>query len=405
MDSTISGEATSSLRHTFEELDVKSWAQKGQAHLSSPEQQLSRIHSQNQRLRRAEAASRIVLKKYSPKPPRTSGCPFTQHTSLENDFTTIGTRGSLGCPFATNGANGLPTPPGNPYSAENERSDPIEAEFHRDIVSTSSYSNTNTNPNKCPIRFLDQHSPEEVAQYFENHKHEIPRSHEVCVKRYQKNSDSIRQLDAKYGNLVSMIQGLGVKHKQYLPDGDLNEIEDKSEEDGGQDSRSVKQWAEDVSHGPSVPASSEHQVAPSHVETDKYVNDEDPRIPHFERPLREVRVGESPSRPWGISVPLPAEGADGTETRHEGASSIPAPVPVDLQNRPQAGRKSPVGQVRRSASSQGPESHQIDRSQSRGFKDRHPMPKPTPQMMVFHGPVFFGYSSEEVTKLLQSGAM
>ena len=39
----------------------------------------------------------------------------------------------------------------------------------------------------CPIRFLDQHSPEEVATYFERHKHELPRSHEVCVKRYQSN--------------------------------------------------------------------------------------------------------------------------------------------------------------------------------------------------------------------------
>ena len=60
----------------------------------------------------------------------------------------------------------------------------------------------NTDVGVCPIRFLDQHSPEEVATYFEKHKHELPRSHEVCVRRYQKNEEQIRKLDAKYGSPV-----------------------------------------------------------------------------------------------------------------------------------------------------------------------------------------------------------
>jgi len=60
---------------------------------------------------------------------------------------------------------------------------------------------------------MDQHSPEEIAKYFENHKHEIPRSHAICVNRFQRNGESMRQIDEKYGNLVNMIQGLGQKHK------------------------------------------------------------------------------------------------------------------------------------------------------------------------------------------------
>ena len=38
------------------------------------------------------------------------------------------------------------------------------------------------------------------------------------MRRYQSNEEQIRQLDAKYGNLVSMIQGLGAKHKEMLPE-------------------------------------------------------------------------------------------------------------------------------------------------------------------------------------------
>ena len=56
------------------------------------------------------------------------------------------------------------------------------------------------------------------GQYFEKHKHELPRSHEVCINRFQSNAQSIEELDRKYGDLVSMIQGLGQKHQDYLPE-------------------------------------------------------------------------------------------------------------------------------------------------------------------------------------------
>jgi hypothetical protein len=97
----------------------------------------------------------------------------------------------------------------------------------------------------CPIRFLDQHDPEEVAQYFEKHKHELPRSHEVCITRFQSNQDSIEQLDRKYGNLVNMIQGLGQKHQAWLPEEPEDAIEEEPEvemvTDGKADAK-VEKW-------------------------------------------------------------------------------------------------------------------------------------------------------------------
>ena len=163
----------------------------------------------------------------------------------------------------------------------------------------------------CPIRFLDQHSPEEVAAYFESHKHELPRSHEICVKRYQSNEEQIRQLDAKYGNIVSMIQGLGQKHVSLLPE---KMGEDDFEEDEHASHEKIRQWASTVYTGPEV------------ANGEKEEEEEEERLPHFDRPLKDVRLGESPSRPWGIQVPLDA--AD----RHKSNSSSVAAVagPVEL---------------------------------------------------------------------------
>lgn len=140
---------------------------------------------------------------------------------------------------------------------------------------------------KCPIRYLDQHSPEEVAEYFENHKHEIPRSHAICIKRYQSNEESIKQLDAKYGNLVSMIQGLGAKHQSLLA---IKEGEQSSNIEQNSIEK-VERWADDVK-----PVTENVTVGES--------EDAEMRESHFARPLKEVRLGESPSRPWGISIPV-----------------------------------------------------------------------------------------------------
>jgi hypothetical protein len=284
---------------------------------------------------------------------------------LEHDFTTPGKTGNLECPFAKMAQNGLPDTPNS--------HDPIAAEFHQDHSSVASQSPLG----KCPIRFLDKHSPEEIAQYFENHKHEIPRSHAVCVKRYQKNEDSIRALDAKYGNVVNMIQGLGVKHKQYLPD------EDKVVDQEGSSNEAVEQWAEDVSQK-SIPPQPGAQ--------------EEPRVSHFERPLREIRVGESPSRPWGISVPVDKEippsamGSDMNQAEQPVQSKItPPPAPAVVG----------VPQTLLRPKSQSKPEQTVQTKSAVNRQETSSLPSP-PQQIIFNGPVFFGYSADDAAKLLRN---
>lgn len=225
--------------------------------------------------------------------------------SLEKDFTTKGVRGGLRCPFArpnniNQSENGVSHGIEDPFGAANGDAcghdpDPIKAEQHdrrsSQAPSGSAKSSTTRCPvARCPIRYLDQHSPEAVADYVERHKHEIPRSHAICVQRYQKDSSSMRHLDAKYGNLISMIRGLSVKHQAYLPDRARSEAGNSSSS-----AERVGKWAEEVGLKPQM-------HAPIKEEEE---DGEEERKGHFDRPLREVRLGESPSRPWGIPVPFP----------------------------------------------------------------------------------------------------
>jgi hypothetical protein len=268
---------------------------------------------------------------------------------------------------------------------------------------------------RCPIRFLDQQSPEEVAKYFEVHRHEIPRSHEACVKRWQTNQESIRQLDEKYGNLVNMLQGLGAKHKPLLPSEPGQAGERESAE-------KIEKWAEDCTGDPAPGSLAAEQ--PSEV-----------RSGHFERPLREIRVGESPSRPWGISVPqadglapstASVEAGRGTEHEiarsTEPASSPSCPLPDALapadgaERPPPVARRPPADAVseasKPSAAPSGPifdaGLRAIDREHDRVPARPQPSAElgdvgndPQPARMVFTGPVFFGYSADEASKLLK----
>lgn len=343
---------------------------------------------------------------------------------MEQDFTSSGVVGNLGCPFAsmtkigdkrrlgsqTSGSQRpgrLPTPPQTKISVI---VDPIAAEFHAEIVPSPPPSVT-ASASKCPIRFLDQHSPEEVAQYFENHKHEIPRSHEVCVKRYQTNSESIRQLDAKYGNLVNMIQGLGVKHQPLLPTAEeegVAAMERKSMD-------KVEQWAEGVA-GDDV---AEAEESPDAEDEDQH------REGRFERPLKEIRVGESPSRPWGISVPLEhgLATSDDFKKKGEGAQLAPfisALTDAEGKQSPSRGKcrfghgadtgtAPPIGQTAvddRPSQSRPTTSEPTSATKAKAVpscreskSSQTPFPK-HPQM-VFNGPVFIGYPAEQAATLLQ----
>jgi hypothetical protein len=107
------------------------------------------------------------------------GDEATRHPTVQEDFeqdftTRNGTPSKLESPFAkiTN------------RSPPNIQVDPIAAEFYGGGLVGSGAASAQHNPSKCPIRYLDQYSPEEVTKYFENYKHEIPRSHAVCISRY-----------------------------------------------------------------------------------------------------------------------------------------------------------------------------------------------------------------------------
>ncbi|TDZ25905.1 hypothetical protein Cob_v000945 [Colletotrichum orbiculare MAFF 240422] len=233
-------------------------------------------------------------------------------TVLEQDFTIEGKKGHLECPFSASKADGTA---GETQGAENGTHDPTPHHSADPICvamleESTSQPAVHGSPAKCPIRYLDQHSPEEIAHYVETHKHELPRSHEVCVRRYQKNETQIKKLDAKYGNLVNMIQGLSALHQPMLPSSQI----EQEEIDRASNER-VQNWAKAVTATGSDDAD-QTQPEPEDAEEN--------RQSHFDRPLKEVRVGESPSRPWGISVPV--YDSNGLDDQERPMSPPPAPV-------------------------------------------------------------------------------
>ncbi len=347
-------------------------------------------------------------------------------TVLEQDFTVEGKKGLLACPFSreptqdtrgtsapvddshgSNGAADDPTP--------HKSSDPICAAMLEETAPATSQAAA---ASKCPIRFLDKHSPEEIAKYVETHKHEIPRSHEVCVRRYQRNEEQIRKLDAKYGNLVSMIKDLGNLHQPMLPSpegGEQVEVDRASNE-------RVESWAQGVT-------TSDPELA-NEAPTD------DDRESRFDRPLRDVRLGESPSRPWGISVPLAAGFPQEDSQRPE--SPPPAPVmmldPLRPSNEPTGPKKCPFDHTKMSFPLSFPATHGHGTPNRAGGTDHEPGPsftppkaqappsspprpvfvnpvdiaaskaeKGNPPQMVFNisGPVFIGYPMEQAIEFLQ----
>ncbi|KAJ4371563.1 hypothetical protein N0V83_004782 [Neocucurbitaria cava] len=356
---------------------------------------------------------------------------------LEKDFTTPGTPSKLGCPFASGSGRGSPlaTPRSSTsrLSLRGRRSkrpsftDPIRAEIcSNDPTSASPSVAASGSAAVCPIRFLDQHDPEEVAKYFEKHKHELPRSHEVCITRFQSNQESIEQLDRKYGNLVNMIQGLGQKHQAWLPEEpeDAIEEEPEAEADPGPDDKAdakVQKWATAVS------ASLQDGTPPAADESEEQALEDETRTTHFDRPFKEVRVGESPSRPWGITIPAKYTNAESSSSVGSAATASPqlplhtpqptgetprkpgkcpfdhramgmmppqqSPRPApDTQSKP-APTAIPTTPANRPAQPHTPGPEQQPREQEAS--------KVVPQM-IFNGPVFLGYPPDQLIALLQN---
>ena len=288
----------------------------------------------------------------SPSISENAGCPFASMANLGKQDS--GKADAL----QSQRPDSLPT---LPHTQEHLEHKPA-LEGNNDGSISSSPSITGS-VSKCPIRMLDERSPEEIAEYFEHHKHEIPRSHEICVKRFQSNTESIRQLDAKYGNLVNMIQGLGMKHQPLLPaKGDEEDIPDVDEKS----IKKVESWADTVKENP--------EEADLHSTLLANPSDTDAREGHFDRPLKEVRVGESPSRPWGISV--------------SGAAAIPDTVKSEAGPTP----KEPEERQRRG----GIEKVAIPLKGHGTGAQNDDKPK-----MVFTGPVFIGYSAEQAASLIE----
>ncbi|KAK3941569.1 hypothetical protein QBC46DRAFT_382520 [Diplogelasinospora grovesii] len=273
----------------------------------------------------------------------------SQSTVLEQDFTVEGKKGDLACPFSkksdevandivpgvdaevsNNDAQNLTDTTVDP--TPHKSSDPICAAMLEETTPAAAHA---PGAAKCPIRFLDKHSPEEIAHYVEKHKHEIPRSHEVCVRRYQKNEEQIKKLDAKYGNLVSMINDLSHLHQPMLPSAAGGGEEDPEDLDRASNKR-VENWAQTVSANDPEQQQDENEMLP--VEKD--------RESHFDRPLRDVRVGESPSRPWGISVPLMAPSGQPGDDVQRPESPPPAP-PVSMPSLLQTPKEGPMTWARK----------------------------------------------------------
>ena len=296
-----------------------------------------------------------------------TGLPDVNQNPLDNiecPFAAMSRLGELETPKVASSVihrpDSLPSPPhtqghlaGVPHENANDRHDSPPPSISGSI-------------SKCPIRMLDERSPEEIAQFFENHKHEIPRSHEICVRRYQSNSQIIRELDAKYGNLANMIKGLGVKHQPLLPSKEGDE-----EDDAAMDTKSmrnVESWAHDVDvvrGGADIPH-----------DTKTHDSGLENRKGHFDRPLKEIRVGESPSRPWGISIPPAAPHLNLGE-------GVPTPTPKGAQAK--------AGDANFDNKARIATDHKSDE------------PREDKPRMLFTGPVFIGYGPDEAFALVKEG--
>lgn len=277
---------------------LKGWTRSAEDSTSRSASIASRSSKNIQSLRRGASSSTTFYEQDFTVPGKKSQllCPFVQKLNhLRRISTTSNSNTGDKSMMTDRKAARRASAPDMEDNTPHHSADPICAALYAETHVSAPPSAAGSN--KCPIRFLDQHSPEEIAAYFETHKHEIPRSHEVCVKRYQRSEGDVRKLDAKYGNdIVNMLQGLGQKHQPMLPkDEELQLYADPEEEK--KTNKRVENWAKNVSND------GIDSLDPAEAATSPMEGADDDRESRFDRQMKEVRVGESPSRPWGISVP------------------------------------------------------------------------------------------------------
>ncbi|UNI14504.1 hypothetical protein JDV02_001125 [Purpureocillium takamizusanense] len=343
-------------------------------------------------------------------------------TALEQDFTVQGKKGNLQCPFSKTAAGGSAEAASGEAPATGQQhhdvDDPICMAMYEESASQPPPSGTGAS--KCPIRFMDRHSPEEIAHYVETHKHELPRSHEVCLRRYQKSEDQMKKLDSKYGNIVSMIEGLSQLHQPMLPEEEQQQQQRRRSDVDRASNERVENWAHAVT-----------ATAAPHVDEELVQVDAD-RQSHFDRPLKEVRVGESPSRPWGISVPIyEMSGPENDHPRSPPAAPVRIPSPLQPLQLPSKGvGKCPFDHIKLAALKElaaaakseekaipGPSAADAESPFTTGRATTNSVPTPIPQpafinpaglkengggvpQMVFTGPVFIGYPMNEALQFM-----
>jgi hypothetical protein len=240
--------------------------------------------------------------------------------------------------------------------------------------------------------------------------------------RYQSNEDQIKQLDAKYGNLVSMIAGLGQRHKDMLPPEPEDQEQGEEIVEDALSGEQVRKWAKSVSA---------EAVADEDAIEDDNPDAPEVRVSHFDRPMRDIRVGESPSRPWGISIP--AEYVEKANSEHDNKLAPRVSAPAKLEQPPQqkpeestaeqppprcpfghgAGPKPPGHDVTPATLPLPPkvDKREYDATSNQAVANEPPTfiahtaasnaQSENAPKMVFNGPVFIGYSAEDAAKILK----
>ena len=149
------------------------------------------------------------------------------------------------------------------------------------------------------------------------------------------------------------------------------------------------------------------------------------RTAQFDRPLNEVRLGESPSRPWGISIPA-------KYTNEESSSSVGSAPTASPQLPLETGR--PIGETSQKRGKCPFDHRAVDQMPAHQNSPPFPPPLPPPAstafrmpppeqqaqpqaqapqvkelesrrlipQMVFNGPVFLGYPPDQLVALLQN---
>lgn len=135
------------------------------------------------------------------------------------------------------------------------------------------------------------------------------------------------------------------------------------------------------------------------------VEDGEDRERRFDRPMKEVRVGESPSRPWGISVPY-VEQTNIQESARRPEESVTRLSKLPVVS-PESTKKCPFDHDIK------PKNGELPRMDAKSAEGTRPQPafiqtsdlsrmatNGGPQM-IFTGPVFVGYPIEQAMALMQ----